>query len=306
MDVNRHLETCTSTSCAEKGNFRCSICKSWYCSKLCQANHWKYHQHVCKPLPPLEWPNGSRCDIETISYSPTICIKNDPTVKSEVQILFDSSIDGNIGSTASADSRIEMMDVQRNDNERVAGSTVEESLGNEASANSNDEIIDVQRNEDERVEASGKGTCKRVIFVENGENGDVHKDIGRGLHVETGKDVLVDIPITYNKVINVDEMKTKNGNNVQNDECVVKGAYDNCKFYGWPPFNVEKPKTGYSVLISEASSDDREIDPHGAKFGMTEEDFLMVPEENYPLLQVAMSSSMKNLIKRSVQIVKKS
>ena len=212
MGVNlHHLDTCTSSYCAKKGNFRCSICKSWYCSKLCQKNHWKYHQLVCKPLPLLEWPNGSRCNIETISYSPTICVKNDLIVKSEVQTLFDSSMDGNIGSTASADRRIEMMDVQRNDNVWVPGSTVEESLGNEQNANSNDENIYVQRNEDERSQASGKGSCKRVKFVEIGENGDVHKVVGRGINVETGKDVLVDKPIKFNNVINDDEMKTKNG-----------------------------------------------------------------------------------------------
>jgi len=305
MDVNLRLDTCTSSSCAKRGNFRCSICKSWYCSKLCQANHWKYHQHVCKPLPHLEWPNGSRCNIETISDSPTICIKNDPTVKSEVQILFDSSVDGNIGSSASADSRSEMMDEQRNDYKMVAGSTVEGSLGNEAIANSNDGIIDVQRNEDERVEISGKGSCKRLIFVENGENDVVHKDVWRVIFGETVKDVVVDKPMKFNKVINVEEMKTKNGTNVQNDECFVKRTFDSCKFYGWPPSNVIKPKTGYSVLVNETSSEDTEIDPHGARFGMTEEDFLMLPEENYPLLQVIMSKSMKNLIKRSVQIVHK-
>ena len=39
---------------------RCMVCKSWYCSANCQANHWPVHRRECLPLPGLEWPDGSR------------------------------------------------------------------------------------------------------------------------------------------------------------------------------------------------------------------------------------------------------
>ena len=36
------------------------MCKSWYCSPLCQANHWAVHRKECIPIPSLEWPDGTR------------------------------------------------------------------------------------------------------------------------------------------------------------------------------------------------------------------------------------------------------
>jgi len=36
------------------------VCKSWYCSPLCQANHWAVHRKECIPIPSLEWPDGTR------------------------------------------------------------------------------------------------------------------------------------------------------------------------------------------------------------------------------------------------------
>ena len=36
------------------------MCKAWYCSPLCQANHWAVHRRECIPIPGLEWPDGTR------------------------------------------------------------------------------------------------------------------------------------------------------------------------------------------------------------------------------------------------------
>merc|ERR1719318_563333 len=46
--------------CGRGGRVRCCVCKSWYCTAECQANHWPVHRRECVPLPGLEWPDGSR------------------------------------------------------------------------------------------------------------------------------------------------------------------------------------------------------------------------------------------------------
>ena len=42
--------------CSKAGACRCIVCKTWYCSKECQADHWPTHWRECLPLPDLEWP----------------------------------------------------------------------------------------------------------------------------------------------------------------------------------------------------------------------------------------------------------
>ena len=42
--------------CSKDGVCRCIVCKTWYCSKECQADHWPTHWRDCLPLPDLEWP----------------------------------------------------------------------------------------------------------------------------------------------------------------------------------------------------------------------------------------------------------
>jgi len=42
--------------CSKAGACRCMVCKTWYCSKECQADHWPIHWRECLPLPDLEWP----------------------------------------------------------------------------------------------------------------------------------------------------------------------------------------------------------------------------------------------------------
>ena len=46
--------------CSRSGRVRCCVCKAWYCTALCQADHWPVHRRVCVPVPGLEWPDGSR------------------------------------------------------------------------------------------------------------------------------------------------------------------------------------------------------------------------------------------------------
>merc|ERR1719427_653332 len=48
--------------CRRAGRVRCSVCKEWYCTALCQANHWPVHRRECVQPPVLEWPDGSRYD----------------------------------------------------------------------------------------------------------------------------------------------------------------------------------------------------------------------------------------------------
>jgi len=45
--------------CGLDGRVRCSVCKSWYCARTCQADHWPLHRRECLPLPQLEMPDGS-------------------------------------------------------------------------------------------------------------------------------------------------------------------------------------------------------------------------------------------------------
>jgi len=46
--------------CNNIGRVRCSVCKIWYCSQLCQVDHWPTHRRECVPVPDLEWPDGSK------------------------------------------------------------------------------------------------------------------------------------------------------------------------------------------------------------------------------------------------------
>jgi len=38
---------------------RCSRCKEWYCSQICQINHWPSHKYFCVEPPPLENADGT-------------------------------------------------------------------------------------------------------------------------------------------------------------------------------------------------------------------------------------------------------
>ncbi|KAG7173265.1 Tudor domain-containing protein 1-like [Homarus americanus] len=40
-------------SCGALGKLICSVCKAWYCGKMCQVNDWYYHRENCIPPPPL-------------------------------------------------------------------------------------------------------------------------------------------------------------------------------------------------------------------------------------------------------------
>jgi len=49
-------------NCEQDGKLRCSRCKTWYCSVICQENHWTRHRQSCHAPPPLENPDGSMYD----------------------------------------------------------------------------------------------------------------------------------------------------------------------------------------------------------------------------------------------------
>ncbi|XP_071531982.1 uncharacterized protein [Panulirus ornatus] len=54
--------------CGAQGQLRCSVCKAWYCGKLCQVDDWYYHREKCTPPPSLE---DADCEYESgrnISY----------------------------------------------------------------------------------------------------------------------------------------------------------------------------------------------------------------------------------------------
>ena len=50
--------------CSRAGRVRCSVCKEWYCTAQCQANHWPVHRRECFQPPVLVWPDGSKYDGE--------------------------------------------------------------------------------------------------------------------------------------------------------------------------------------------------------------------------------------------------
>ena len=48
--------TCSLPGCCNIVKCRCSVCKTWYCSRACQEDHWPSHSRYCAPVPDLEWP----------------------------------------------------------------------------------------------------------------------------------------------------------------------------------------------------------------------------------------------------------
>ncbi|KAK8399905.1 hypothetical protein O3P69_002949 [Scylla paramamosain] len=42
--------------CEGQGQLRCSVCKAWYCSMVCQVDDWYLHKNTCCPPPVLDDP----------------------------------------------------------------------------------------------------------------------------------------------------------------------------------------------------------------------------------------------------------
>lgn len=63
-------------ACGVLGQLRCSVCKAWYCGKLCQVDDWFYHREKCSPPPPLEE--------DADSYSSSLLLDAQKTNTSEV------------------------------------------------------------------------------------------------------------------------------------------------------------------------------------------------------------------------------
>ncbi|XP_063840974.1 uncharacterized protein LOC135089340 isoform X5 [Scylla paramamosain] len=50
--------------CGGLGQLRCSVCKAWYCSMVCQVDDWYLHKNTCRSPPVLDDPqkiNSSLC-----------------------------------------------------------------------------------------------------------------------------------------------------------------------------------------------------------------------------------------------------
>lgn len=73
-------------ACGVLGQLRCSVCKAWYCGKLCQVDDWFYHREKCSPPPPLE---------DADSYSNYLLLDSQKKHISEVSQSMQSK--GNIG-----------------------------------------------------------------------------------------------------------------------------------------------------------------------------------------------------------------
>ena len=60
--------------CGKDATKRCSRCKEWYCSQICQINDWPRHKYVCVEPPPLENADGTlymQPSLKTLRRSPT-------------------------------------------------------------------------------------------------------------------------------------------------------------------------------------------------------------------------------------------
>ena len=75
---------------------RCSVCKEWYCTAQCQANHWPVHRRECVEPPALEWPNGSRYDgqLEELQADNVSRIEQEVAEKELVKVKDVSGLDG--------------------------------------------------------------------------------------------------------------------------------------------------------------------------------------------------------------------
>ena len=52
------MSSAAFTDCLEfqkVASWRCSVCKTLYCSLQCQSAEWEDHIILCQPLPPLLW-----------------------------------------------------------------------------------------------------------------------------------------------------------------------------------------------------------------------------------------------------------
>ncbi|XP_064106796.1 uncharacterized protein LOC135215776 [Macrobrachium nipponense] len=50
----RQPRPCVADGCSSIGKLRCSVCKAFYCSKVCQIDDWFSHSKSCRKPPPLE------------------------------------------------------------------------------------------------------------------------------------------------------------------------------------------------------------------------------------------------------------
>ncbi|XP_045118723.1 uncharacterized protein LOC123508843 isoform X2 [Portunus trituberculatus] len=49
--------------CGAQGEMRCSVCKAWYCSMVCQVDDWYLHKNTCRSPPVLDVPQKVKSNL---------------------------------------------------------------------------------------------------------------------------------------------------------------------------------------------------------------------------------------------------